>query len=291
MSIKSKEISELIIRGMLEHIEELNYEALVPSIYQIYLRPNDYKRLQGIFSYIVSDIKRKMDEEIQKLSQPSLFDKMKGKKPFPYKKAQDDWYISFYEGSEDDLPPGDVDLYIELVSLPGPDLGSEGATVRIKRKENGQTVNLGRVEKPTKETPKSPLALSSSPIKALGTSPYAELSFQTFEGNHSYQMTKEQIVIGRGGINSWVDLKIDTTKVHLAEQISREHLRLKYDQISSKFYIKDLSALGTKVDGKSIPKSLSEDKKDKNIEIEIPSSCEIELADAVKIKFTAIRKT
>lgn len=290
MSIKSKEISEIILYGMLEHIEELNYEALVPSIYQVYLRPDDYKRLQGIFSNIINDVKKKMDEELEKLSQPSFIERMRGKKPFPHKKAQGDWYISFYEGSEDEIPPGDLDLYVELVSLSGPDLGLEGTTVRIKRKENGQTVNLGRTEKPTKDTHLSPPVLPSQPIKALGASPYAELTFQTFDGNKSYQMTKEQIVVGRGGINSWVDLKLDTNKIQLAEQISREHLRIKYDPISNKFYIKDLSALGTKVDGKIIPKSLSEDKRDKNIEIEIPSYCEIELADAVKIKFTANRK-
>jgi hypothetical protein len=92
----------------------------------------------------------------------------------------------------------------------------------------------------------------------------------------TYRMAKNQIVIGRGGRDYWTDLKLTTLP-----DVSREHVRLCRDAESGEFFIKDLSRLGTSVDGKQIPTSVEYvdgEKRDKNVEVKLPAAARIGLA-------------
>ena len=60
-------------------------------------------------------------------------------------------------------------------------------------------------------------------------------------------MTQNEISIGRGGDDLWVDLALYTT-----DEISREHLRLRRDPASGAFTITDLSRNGTWLNGRRI---------------------------------------
>ena len=65
-------------------------------------------------------------------------------------------------------------------------------------------------------------------------------------------MTKDRIKIGRGAADTWVDLRL-----HTKQDISREHVQVRLDTASGKFFIKDLSTYGTSVDGKKLRVRLS----------------------------------
>ncbi len=96
-------------------------------------------------------------------------------------------------------------------------------------------------------------------------------------------MTKNQIVIGRGGRDYWTDLKLNTLP-----DVSREHLRLRRDAETGEFYVKDLSRLGTSVNGEKIPSSVEYvdgDKRDKNVEVKLASPARIGLADVLFLEF------
>ena len=100
-------------------------------------------------------------------------------------------------------------------------------------------------------------------------------------------MTRDAIKIGRGAIDRWVDLKLGSQK-----DISREHLLIRRDPASGKFFIKDLSSLGTTVNGKRIPASIEKvdgEDVDRNVEVPLPDKARIGLAGVLNLEFRAVR--
>jgi hypothetical protein len=96
-------------------------------------------------------------------------------------------------------------------------------------------------------------------------------------------MTKNEIVVGRGGRDYWTDIKLDTLP-----DVSREHFRLRRDPASGQFFLKDLSRLGTTIDGERAPSSLEfegADKRDLNREAAVPKKAKIGLAGVVFMEF------
>ena len=96
-------------------------------------------------------------------------------------------------------------------------------------------------------------------------------------------MTKDEIVVGRGGRDYWTDLKLDTLP-----DVSREHFRLRRDPASGKFFLKDLSRLGTTINGEKAPSSIEfvdGEKRDRNLEAPVPATGAIGLADVVFLEF------
>ena len=93
------------------------------------------------------------------------------------------------------------------------------------------------------------------------------------------------MVIGRGGTGYWVDIRLDAHP-----DVSREHLRLRRDERTGRFYLKDLSRLGATVNGKEAPSSVEivgGERRDKNVEMELPPRARIVLARVVEIEFEA----
>jgi pSer/pThr/pTyr-binding forkhead associated (FHA) protein len=72
--------------------------------------------------------------------------------------------------------------------------------------------------------------------------------------------------------------------------VSREHLRLRRDDLSGRFFLKDLSSLGTTVDGVPVPSSVEVvegRKRDKGIEVPLPERARIGLANVIVLDFEA----
>src|SRR5262249_14523469 len=72
-------------------------------------------------------------------------------------------------------------------------------------------------------------------------------------GAREFLVTKDEIVIGREAPDVWVDLRLETSL-----DVSREHARLRRMPESGAFRIKDLSKLGTTVNGTPLPPSRAE---------------------------------
>jgi predicted component of type VI protein secretion system len=99
-------------------------------------------------------------------------------------------------------------------------------------------------------------------------------------------MTKDQIKVGRGATDRWVDLKLNVKK-----DVSREHVQIRRDAASGKFFVKDLSTLGTTVNGKRLAASIQQingEDVDKNIESPLPNKARIGLAGVLFLEFRAI---
>src|SRR4029079_17715987 len=74
------------------------------------------------------------------------------------------------------------------------------------------------------------------------------LRWRDERGEHVFEMTAPAIKIGRGGAGYWVDLALETVP-----DVSREHVRIRWDPASRSFFARDLSSFGTNVDGVALP--------------------------------------
>jgi hypothetical protein len=268
-----REIILEIVRNMREGLEPLHYSTLPPSVYHVYLHADDLERLRGIVPRIVDEARRALDTELESLNRASLPERVKlARRNIPKVAAPDGgWRIQILENTDDGVQPGDIVVYSELALPAKPEFGSGSMTKRIStRRLAGASEATTAIS--TAPTPSSPEQTA-----------YALIEFQDNSGRQTYRVTKDQIVVGRGGRDYWTDLKLDTVP-----DVSREHFRLRRDPASGKFYLKDLSRLGTTINGEPVPSSVeivNGDKRDRDVEAPLPETARIGLAGVLFLDF------
>jgi len=263
-----------VVRNMREGLEPLHYTTLPPAIYHIYLHTEDFERLRGIFPRMQEETRQALDAEMAELNRASLGERLKlSRKPSSKVVAPDGgWRVEFFENTDDDVEPGDIVIYSELALPSKPEYGAGSMTKRINTRRMSGALTAS--QKYEEQLP---------PTKDMEA--YATIEYEDQSGRQTYRMTKNQIVIGRGGRDYWTDLKLNTLP-----DISREHVRLRRDAETGEFFIKGLSRLGTSVNGKAIPTSVEfadGEKRDKNLEVKLPAQARIGLAEVVFLEFKA----
>ena len=287
----AREIILEIVRNMREGLEPLHYSTLPPAIFHVYLQAADMERLRGILPRIIDEARRALDAELEALNRASIGERLKlARRADPKIVAPDGgWQIRILENTDEDATPGDIMISSEL-ALPAKDeFGSGSMTKRIA------TRRMGGVES-TKQTYDSAPATSSANTRAEvvgavipdggGSGPggaFAVIEYDDNTGRKTYQMAKDEIVVGRGGRDYWTDIKLET----LAD-VSREHFRLRRDAASGQFFLKDLSRLGTTINGDPAPSSIdfsNGEKLDRQVEVPVPAQARIGLAGVVFLDF------
>lgn len=267
----AREIILEILRNMREGLEPLHYSTLPPAIYHVYLHPDDMERLRGILPRIIEEARRALDAELESLNRASFGERLKiAKRAEPKVSAPDGgWQIRVLENTDDDVEPGDIVIHSELALPAKTEFGAGAMTKRIAtRRMAGRESSSQRYE-------------AAAPAAVPGAIAYLEYDDQG--SRKTYAMTKEEIVVGRGGRDYWTDLKLETLT-----DVSREHFRLRRDPATGKFFLKDLSRLGTSVNGERAPSSIEfveGEKRDRNVEAPVPDQARIGLADVVFIDF------
>ncbi len=262
---------------MREGLEPLHYTTLPPAIYHVYLHTDDFERLRGIFPRMKEETRQALDAELAEMNKAKIGERLKlARKPASKVVAPDGgWRVEFFPNTDDDVAPGDIVIYSELAMPAKPEFGAGSMTKRINtRRLAGE---LTAVQKYEEQLP------ATREMDA-----YATIQYEDQSGGQTYRMTKNQIVIGRGGRDYWTDLKLNTLP-----DVSREHVRLRRDSETGEFFIKDLSRLGTSVNGEKIPTSVEfveGEKRDKNVEVKLPAQARIGLADVVYLEFHAAEK-
>ena len=307
-----------IVRAMRENLEPLVFSTVAPTRFYVYLHPDDFKRLEGIFALVVEQARRALDEEVKRAGEKSTADKLRGwlsKEPAapPIEPPREGWDIRFEPDLDGEMQPGDIAVASELV-LPAPAEFAGSRTRRVTTMiSGGRTSRREQVVEaaPTPPTPPAPAPDSvraqpaGTPVEARmqaapsdagggvrhqttsgptpnGT-PFATLTYEDQQGPHRFLMTKNEIVVGRGGVGYWVDVKLQTSP-----DVSREHMRLRRDPVSGTFYLKDLSTLGTTINGNPAPSSIEVvdgTKRDKGVEVPLPPRARIGLAGLVFLDF------
>jgi hypothetical protein len=270
--VTAREIILEIVRNMQEGLEPLHYSTLAPAIYHVYIHPGDMERLRGILPRIVDEARRALDAALEALNRASLAERLKLSRRAEPQIAPPDggWQITILENTDDDAGPGDIVIYSELAMPAKPEFGAGSMTKRIATRRMGgaQTASQPVYEKPA---------------EATGQPAFATIEYEDNGGRKTYRMTKDEIVAGRGGRDYWTDLKFDTLP-----DVSREHFRLRRDPASGKFFLKDLSRLGTTINGQKAPSSVEfvdGEKRDRNLEATVPEQARIGLADVLFLEF------
>jgi len=263
-----------IVRAMRANLEPLLFSTVAPARYFVYLHPADYERLEGIIPLLVEQAGRALDAEVQTWNE-----RARSRSPLrwlggdappqPIEPPQQSWDIRFEPDADEEMAPGDIAVASELTLPPQ----AEYAGSRTRRVT---TVRRGEETKVSEAIVPAPPA--AGPV-------IATLSFQDRRGTQRVAINKPQVVVGRGGVGYWVDVKVDTSP-----DVSREHIRLRRDEATGQFFLKDLSTLGTTIDGAVVPTSVEVvegRKRDTGVEVPLPPRARIGLAGMIFLDFQA----
>jgi hypothetical protein len=105
-----------------------------------------------------------------------------------------------------------------------------------------------------------------------GIRAYAEIAISGPMDSGTYQMTKDEIVIGRGG-----DRPVDVAIKH--PSVSRIHLQIRRDAASGRFFVRNFGDYGSTLNGIPIPKSVPDPNRGSIAEMLLPPSATIDLAE------------
>jgi len=263
-----------IVRAMRANLEPLLFSTVAPARYFVYLHRDDYERLEGIVPLLVEQARRALDAEVQTWNERARSRsplKWLGRDtpPPPIEPPPQSWDIRFEPDADEEMAPGDIAVASELTLPPQ----AEYAGSRTRRVT---TVRRGE------ETSVSEAIVPAPPA---GGRVFATLSFQDRRGTQRVAINKPQVVVGRGGVGYWVDVKVDTSP-----DVSREHIRLRRDEATGQFFLKDLSTLGTTIDGAAVPTSVEVvegRKRDTGVEVPLPPRARIGLAGTIFLDFQA----
>jgi hypothetical protein len=274
----AREVILEIVRNMREGLEPLHFSTLAPSVYHVYLHPSDMDRLRAIEPRIVDEARRALDEALDSLNRASLGERLKISRRSEPRIAPPEggWRIRILENTDDDVAPGDIVIYSELAMPAKPEYGGGAMTKRIA------TRRMGGAQSSALTYRKAP----EGPAPEPDARAYAVIEYEDNGGRKTYRMTKDEIVVGRGGRDYWTDLKLDTLP-----DVSREHFRLRRDAATGQFFLKDLSRLGTTINGEKAPSSVDAaegERRDLNVEAPVPAQARICLAGVVFLDFRSV---
>ena len=131
---------------------------------------------------------------------------------------------------------------------------------------------------------------SVEPQKAI-----ARIAYRDDAGPGTFWMTADEIVIGRESPDgfAWVHLRLK-----ISHDVSREHARVKRDPETGKFLLKDLSKLGTTIDGVPVPRSVESVESVAGVDgeqrsadrwVDLPDRARIGLAGVILLEFERLR--
>lgn len=271
----ARDLIEAVLDNMRNNLERLRYSTLAPSRYLVYLHPAEYARIEGIIPLLQKETVRALVEELDRLNNRSAMrrylDRLFGAEPAVHNPAVD-WHVEFLRDADGELHEGDILIDSELL-LPAPtELGAGERTRRVTTMKTGHRTTM-----------RQELADRSQP--SAGAPVVARIRYEDNSGAHTYDVAKDSVTIGRGGIAYRVDIRIDASV-----DVSREHLRIRRDPHTGRFFAIDLSSLGTTLDGKRLPRGYDEvdgSKRENGVETPLPARARLGMADTVYLEFEA----
>ena len=269
------DLIKAVLENMRRNLEPLRYSTLAPSRYVIYLHPAEYARLESILPLLQEQTTRALAEELDTLNRRSIVqrytERILGKQQPPVESAAGEWHVEFLPDPDGDLAEGAILIDSELRLPSSPELGAGDRTRRIT------TVHLGhRLTTRQRTSNHTPPAPSATPL-------LARLTHDDDTGHHAFDILKDSVTIGRGGITYPVDIKIVSSA-----DVSREHARIRRDGQTGRFFLIDLSSLGTTLNGRHVPRGYDEvdgTKRENGVETPLPDQARIGLADTVYMQF------
>src|SRR5262245_16765159 len=273
----ARDLIDAVLDNMRRNLETLKYSTLAPSRYLVYVHPAEYGRLEGILPILRQQTERALAEEVASLNRQSVVRRY-SMRLFGGQSASvqtaGDWHIEFLPDPDEIVAEGDILVDSELVVPESPELGVGERTRRLStlRSENQTTARERTIERRSAGEPQGV---------------FARIAYEDRSGPHAVDITKDSITVGRGGVTYPVDIKIVSS-----EDISREHARIRRDPATDRFFLIDLSSLGTTLNGRHVPAgfdTVDGSKRENGTETPLPDRARIGLAETVFLDFSVVR--
>ena len=272
----ARDVIDAVLANMRQNLEPLKYSVLAPSRYLVYLHPREYQRLEGVVPILQEETARALTEALEKLNRRTglrhYVARVIGQRNLGARSAGGDWRIEFVADPDGDMADGDILVDSVLVMPAGPELGAGERTRRITTLHSGSRVT-------TKEL------TASRPTDAARV--FARIVYEDNAGRHTYDLTKDSVTVGRGGVSYPVDIRIVSSV-----DVSREHARIRRDPATGRCLLIDLSSLGTTLNGRHVPRGYDEldgTKRENGAETPLPDEARIGLAETVHLDFQMMR--
>jgi FHA domain-containing protein len=283
----ARDIIDAVLENLRNNLEPLKYTVLAPSRFLVYLHPTEHARIEGIAPILEKETVRALTEELARLNRRSGWrkhvDRFLGAAP-EVTNAAAEWHVEFLKDPEGELQEGDILVDSELLLPAAEDLGAGERTRRVTTRHITQRNRVAVEAEPPQPTA-ARVEIVERP--ATSSSVLASLRYEDNAGAHTYEVAKDSVTVGRGGLAYRVDVRIEASA-----DVSREHLRLRHDPATRKFFLVDLSSLGTTIDGKRVPKGYEEadgSKRENGVETPLPDRARIGLAGTVYLDFEVRR--
>jgi hypothetical protein len=273
----ARDLIAAVLENMRRNLEPLRYSTLAPSRYLIYLHPDEYARLECILPVLNEQTVRALSEELETMNRRSTVqrytERILGRPHAPVESAAGGWHVEFLPDPDGDVAEGAILIDSELRLPASPELGGD-RTRRIT------TVHLGSLVTTRQRTHDMPPALPAQRV-------LARVTHEDDAGSHSYDIVKDSVTVGRGGVTYPVDIRIVSSA-----DVSREHARIRRDPLTGRFFLIDLSSLGTTLNGRHVPRGYDEvdgTKRENGHETLLPDHARIGLAETIHLQFAVER--
>jgi hypothetical protein len=271
----ARDVIEAVLENMRKNLEPLRYSTLAPSRFLVYLHPTEYARLEGIVPILREQTIRALTDELERLNRGSVVrryaSRLIGDRATRVQSAGG-WQVEFLADPDGEFAEGDILIDSELLVPASPDLAVGGLTRRITTIHSGQRTTKVRTTEEPQETARDRVL--------------ARVVHDDEAGHHTYDVVKDSVTVGRGGLAFPVDVRVASSV-----DVSREHARIRRDPRTGRFFLIDLSSLGTTLNGRHVPKGYDEidgTKKENGTETPIPDQARIGLADTVYLDFRLV---
>lgn len=268
----------------------LPFTTLAPTVYHVYLHPEEFETIEPIAPRIVAEVQRALTDEVNRINggreraRRRVLTRLLQREDLPpIEVPAAGWEIHIKADRNGELQRGQLGIVSTLAMPARPEYGGT-PTTRIVR----SVVSPGRRTSMTHDVAESagtpPRAIASAAGRTAEITDRARLTYEDDQGSHEAVMRKDTLSVGRGGASAWVDVQVVTNS-----RVSREHVRIRRD-VDGRFYIQDVSLWGTTVNGEPIPPAVKSDEGvlQPGAELALPPRARIGLADAIVIEFEAL---
>jgi hypothetical protein len=280
----------------------LPFNTLAPTLYHVYLHPEDYDEIEGIVPRIVSEVARALTAEVQRINQRQsgrggrVWTALRQNEHLPpVEIPPGGWEIYIQPDQDGELARGALGIVSKLTMPSPPEYAGTPTTRIVKTVFAGgrRTTTMSEVQEAGSPAPATSQSLtepvpsgqsSAASGRPMSDAGRATLMYDDEEGSHLFIVKKDCIKVGRGGMGAWVDVQVMTNP-----RVSREHCWIHCDP-SGRFFIQDVSTWGTSVNGEPIPPAVRSAEGaviQAGARQPLPTGARIGLADALVMQFQA----
>ena len=269
-----------IVRNMKEGLEPLHYSTLPPAIYHVYLHPDDMERLRGIVPRIVDEARRALDAEVESLNRASLVERLKlARRGEPKISAPEGgWQIRVLENTDEEVAQGDIVIYSELALPAKMELSAGSMTKRICHAQAG----AARRPRPDVRATKKPGTVRAGAHRRGGRVRGDRVRGSGRAEDVPYDQERDCGGPRRARL-------LDRHQAGYAGRcVAGTFPAAPRRGQTGQFFLKDLSRLGTTINGEAAPSSIDfsdGEKRDRHVEAPVPAQARIGLAGVVFLEF------